>query len=127
MNQKEIESVIALEAKERYKYLVKKIADFEILFTLTDQQGNYVISELDSHKLFPIWSAKEYAELCKIGGWEYYTIKEFNLDDFENHIIDFIVDENCLVNAFPIYDKSGFVVSLKEFARDLNEELKNYE
>ena len=54
------------------------------------------------------------------------TIKELNLDDLEEEIIDFIVDSNCLINVFPINEKTGFVVSLQEFTGDLNNELKNY-
>ncbi|WP_228457443.1 DUF2750 domain-containing protein [Chryseobacterium indologenes] len=73
-----------------------------------------------------MWSAKEFAELCKIAEWEKYTIKELNLDDFENEIIDFISDNNCLINVFPIYERTEFVVSLTEFSKDLSEELKNY-
>lgn len=34
MNQKEIESVIALEPKERYKYFIKKVADSEIFYIM---------------------------------------------------------------------------------------------
>ena len=105
---------------------MKKIADWEVFYTLLDEDGNYILSELDGNKLFPLWSAKEYAELCLINGWENYTIKEFNLDDLENEIIDFIADENCLINVFPVEDRTGFVVSLKEFSQDLGEELKNY-
>lgn len=126
MNIKEIENVVALEPIARYKYCIKKIADWEEFYTLVDSEGKYVLSELDNEKLFPIWSAGEFAELCLTDGWESLAIKKLDLDDFENEIIDFIADENSLINVFPLYDKTGFVVTLNEFARDLNEELKNY-
>ncbi|WP_309848020.1 DUF2750 domain-containing protein [Chryseobacterium sp. SLBN-27] len=103
---------------------MKKVADWEVFFTLLDDEGQYVLSELDEYKLFPVWSAKEYAELCKVGGWENYEIKELNLNDLENEIIDFINQKDCLINVFPVYDKTGFPVDLQEFIRDLNEELK---
>lgn len=126
MNIKGIENVVALEPIARYKYCIKKIADWEEFYTLVDSGGKYVLSELDNEKLFPIWSAEEFAELCLIDGWESLAIKKLDLDDLENEIIDFIADENSLLNVFPVYDKTGFVVTLNEFARDLNEELKNY-
>ncbi|MCT2561814.1 DUF2750 domain-containing protein [Chryseobacterium herbae] len=126
MNSKEIENVIKLEPHERYKYFIKKVADWEIFFTMVDKEGNYVTSELDSQKLFPLWSAKELAELCKTSGWEEFTIKQIDLDVLENEIIDYIADSGCLINVFPVYDRTGFVVNLQEFTRDLSEELKNY-
>ncbi|REC41603.1 DUF2750 domain-containing protein [Chryseobacterium pennipullorum] len=127
MNKKEIENVISLEPLERYRHFIKKVADWEVFFTLIDINKNYLLSHLDGEKLFPVWSSEEYAKLCQIAGWENSIIKKLDLDDLENEIIDFIVDEECLINVFPIYDKTGFVVNLKEFTRDLNEELKNYQ
>lgn len=124
MNPKEIEKVISLEPFERYKYFIKKVADWEVFFTMLDDEGQYVLSELDEYKLFPVWSAKEYAELCKVSGWENYKIKELNLNDLENEIINFITQKDCLINVFPVYDKTGFPVDLQEFIRDLNEELE---
>lgn len=124
MNPKEIENVISLEPFERYKYFIKKVADWEVFFTLLNDEGQYVLSELDGYRLFPVWSAKEYAELCKVGGWENYEIKELNLTDLENEIIDFISQKDCLVNVFPVHDKTGFPVDLQEFIRDLNDELE---
>ncbi|AZA77812.1 DUF2750 domain-containing protein [Chryseobacterium joostei] len=126
MNQKEIENVISLEPIERYNYFIKKVADWEIFYTLLNESGEYALSELKDKKLFPMWSAREFAELCKVSGWETYTVKELKLDDLENEIIDFIADQNCLINVFPIYNRTGFVVSLIEFSKDLSEELKNY-
>lgn len=126
MNNKEIENVTSLEPKERYQYFIKKVADWEVFFTLLTEDGVYALSELEDKKLFPLWSAREFAELCKISGWENYLVKELNLDDLEDEIIDFIVDTDCLINVFPVYDKTGFVVNLQELTRDLSEELKNY-
>ncbi|MDN4014999.1 DUF2750 domain-containing protein [Chryseobacterium gambrini] len=126
MHLKEKENILKLEPLERYKYFIKKVADWEFFFTLVNDNGDFVVSELENEKLLPLWSAKEYAELCKINGWEEFTIKELNLDDLENEVIDFIVDNNCLINVFPVYENTGFVVNLQEFTRDLSEELKNY-
>ncbi|WP_160137443.1 DUF2750 domain-containing protein [Chryseobacterium sp. c4a] len=126
MNQKEIDSVIVLEPLERYKYFIKKVADAEVFFTLIDKNCDYVLSELEEQKLFPMWSSIEYAELCKINGWEQHIVKTLDLDDLENEIIDFIANEGCLINVFPVYDNTGFVVSLTEFSRDLGAELSKY-
>ncbi|WP_330745913.1 DUF2750 domain-containing protein [Chryseobacterium sp. CP-77] len=127
MNQKEIDNVILLEPLERYKYVIKKIADWEIFYTLVDKEGEYVLSKIEDKTLFPIWSAEEFAKLCMISEWEDTRIKKLDLDDLENEIIDFIADSNYLINVFPVYDRTGFVVTLTEFAKDLNEELKNYQ
>ena len=50
--------------------------------------------------------------------------KNIDLDDFENELVDLIADSGYLINVFPVYDRTGFVVSLVEFSRDLSEEPK---
>lgn len=127
MHPKEIEKVVSLEPLERYKYFIKKIADREFLFTLINENGEYATSFVDDNELFPLWSDKDYVELCKVNGWENYSIKEISLEDLGGDLINLIAQSNYLLNIFPVYDKTGFIVDLAEFTRDLSQELENYE
>lgn len=127
VTEKEVDSVSALEPFKRYQYFVKRVSDSEKMYSLQSQEANWAISEVEGHKLFPLWSAKEFAELCLIDGWEGYTIKEISLDDFEDEIISIIEAENYLLNVFSVGPKTGFVITLDEFIRDLSEEMKKYE
>ncbi|MFN3773528.1 DUF2750 domain-containing protein [Cloacibacterium normanense] len=122
----EIESVIKLEPFERYKYSLKRIADNETLYTIKRDNETIAISDLDDEKLIPFWSAKQFAELNITDEWNEFYVEEISLDDFENEIVDFINENNFLMNIFPINNKTGFVVSLDEFIRDLNIELERF-
>lgn len=46
MNKKEIENVIALEPLQRYKYFIKKVADWEFFYTLVYNNNEYALSVL---------------------------------------------------------------------------------
>ena len=127
LHSKEIERVSNLEPFERYKYFLKRVADSESLYTLKSDNGNYVISEIGDNRLFPMWSAREYAELCKENGWSDCIVEELTLDDLEEEIFDLIASERYLINVFPTQEKTGFIVDLDEFARDLSDELKHYQ
>lgn len=122
----EIESVIKLEPFERYKYSLKRIADNETLYTIKRDNETIAISDLDDEKLIPFWSAKQFAELNITDEWNEFYVEEISLDDFENEMVDFINENNFLMNTFPINNKTGFVVSLDEFIRDLNIELERF-
>ncbi|TGN30027.1 DUF2750 domain-containing protein [Empedobacter tilapiae] len=126
MHPKEIENILKLTPFERYQYFIRKIADREIAYTFIFSNGDYAISTIDDKKLLPIWSAKEFAELSKTDGWENCIIIELTFDDFEETLFDYIDENNLLLNVFPT-DKTGFVVSLEEFARDLKDELEQYQ
>lgn len=123
---KEIESVTSLEPIERYRYFLKKVADSEELYLLEHENGEYATSELDGSILIPLWSAKEFAELCKINDWGKCNIKEISLENFEDEIIDIITESSYLINIFPVFERTGFIVDVDEFALDLSDELKNY-
>ncbi|WP_343642344.1 hypothetical protein [Chryseobacterium sp.] len=45
----------------------------------------------------------------------------------KENLFDIINSENYLINVFPINGKSGFVVNLEKFDRDLQEELDKIE
>ncbi|QEL04297.1 DUF2750 domain-containing protein [Olivibacter sp. LS-1] len=126
ITEKEIKVVSSLEAFERYKYFIKRVADTEIMYSLKNLEGNWAISEVDTSKLFPLWLAKEFADQCCTNGWEEFVIEEINLDFFENYLLDFVHSEGFLLNIFPVGQNTGFVVDIVEFAKDLSEEMKNY-
>ena len=109
-----------------YKYFIKKVADTEKIYIILDEANNYILSEIENNTLIPVWSNSEFALLCKTNGWENAIIKEITLEWFENNLIDYIENNNLLINVFPVYNKTGFVVDINELARDLNDELKNY-
>lgn len=127
MHQKEIENILNLGSFERYKYFIKKIADFEVLYSLKSSQGNFAISETDNQFMLPLWSHKEFAKLNLNSGWENFEIYEISLEELEADIFPFILENNYLINVFPHNHKTGFVVNLEEFKRDLEEELENYQ
>lgn len=63
--------------------------------------GNYAISIINDKKIFPIWSAKVFAELTKNDGWENCQILKLTLDDFEETLFYYIDENNLLINVFP--------------------------
>ncbi len=125
-DQKEIEKVSSLDPFKRYSYLIKRIADSETVYMLVDKENNFIYSEFEDEQLIPVWSSFEFAESCLINGWEEAIIKEIPLDFFEEVVYKIIEENSYLINVFPVSDKTGFIVNLEEFSRDLNEELENY-
>src|SRR6218665_1447655 len=119
----EIDNVSRLSPFDRYHYFIKRVADFGILYTLADEEGNLAVSEIDDKILLSFWSAKEYALLNITNEWEQYLVKEITLEEFEARYIDFVIDNRYLLNVFPINNKTGFVVDVSELARDLADEM----
>jgi hypothetical protein len=126
VTEKEMENVIRLKPFDRYMYFIKRIADAELIYSLKDDDG-WAIAEVGDYKLFSVWSAKEFALLSKTDEWLDYNPTEISLQEFEENIIPLIVEKKYLINVFSVNSKTGFIVELGEFLRDLEEELKKYE
>ena len=126
ITEKEIESVNKLEPLARYKYLIKRIASFQRMYSLK-KDDEWAIAEIEGYKVFSIWSAKEFALLNTTGNWQDYQSTEIDFGLFEEEIVPLIRENNYLLNVFSVKNKSGFVVDIDEFLNDLSIELKNYE
>lgn len=97
------------------------------MFTLFSEEGNIAISSLEDELLLPLWSAPEFATLSLVDAWSNFQVTEISLEWFENEFIEVINKRNYLLNVFPIDRRTGFVVSLEEFIRDLGYYLQAYE
>jgi len=126
VTQKEIEAVIQLAPFDRYKYALKRIVDWEEMFSLEDEDGNGAFVQAEDWILYSIWPAKEYAELVVAKEWANYKVISISLDKFGNDVIPLIEDGNYLINVFAVNEQMGFPVSAEEFLRDIDEEELKY-
>lgn len=126
ISKQEFDSVSKLNAFDRYKYALKRIADWEVVVCLSDNEENWALAEVDNFTVFPLWSAEIFASSMLKDGWEEYTIKEVGLEDFYNILDDFVIPRGYLISVFPMADKSGFVVNPSELTRDLGIEINKY-
>ena len=127
VNEKEIVSVSNLSPIDRYKYFIKKVVDWEKMYSLKSKEGEWEISELENHKIFSLWSAPEFAQQCLVGLWKDSLIQEITMEEFEKDLVSLIKSNQYLLNIFSIQNKSGFVVTVDELIRDLSEEDENYQ
>ncbi|WP_295181277.1 DUF2750 domain-containing protein, partial [uncultured Christiangramia sp.] len=72
MNKKKVDNVIKLSCKDRYGYLIRKVADFEKIFLICDSFGGLVTIGDSNLKSIPVWPEKEFAELFLTNDWKNY-------------------------------------------------------
>jgi hypothetical protein len=122
-----INSVSTMGAFDRYRYFIKKIADYDEFWVLKNESNNLALSEVQGKTLLPFWSAEEFIQSCLNGQWARYVPEKITLEEFEANLLPLIADRNYLIDVFPVNNKAGFVVTLDEFVHDLNNELGSYE
>lgn len=126
LTDKEVEAILKLEPYDRYQYFIKRVADSEQMFTIVDNEDNWALADVQGKEVFSVWSAPDFAVLFAIGDWESFSVKEITIEQLEDDIIDEIENNGYLINVFPIIGRSGFVVDIIEFAKDINNEMRKY-
>lgn len=118
MNEKKLENVLALNAEDRYGYLIRKTADFEIIFLIADLRGNYVTIGIENNICIPVWPEKKFAELMVETKWPDHIIKEMDIYEFIDWQ-DSLMTENYLIAGFPNRQLNSVVVSPTEIKSHL--------
>lgn len=127
ISSKEFEALNKCGSEIRYSYTLKRIADTETMWSIVDEEGLFAIQDYNNAHILPIWSSKEYAQAFCQKEWNNFKYSAFTLDYFENYMIDYICQNDLLINVFPtVSDPFGKIVGLNTFAEDLGKALEDY-
>ena len=113
----------SLSAAERYGYFIRKVSDFEEVWGLKDKEG-WALMGNNEQVLFPVWSEKEFAELCK---WDNYQPNSIPLDDFIEKLLPKLEKDNVMLAVFPLSKGKGIIRTVQEIIADIERECEQYE
>ena len=127
MHVKEIETVQALPASERYSYWVKRVADREEVWSLWADGGWAMAADDAGATLLPFWPATEFAKNCAAGVWENYEPRSIDLTAFRERWIPGIKKDGRMLAIFPTPADRGITIAPDRVDADLSKELTQYE
>ena len=129
VSKQELDAVIALSPEKRYDYFVKRICDWEQVWTLYDDDY-IVLNEAKNGKLYVLlFPFKDFAEhyATNTRGMKGVSYKSFEINEFLETIIKKL-QANNVSNAlvFPVANGYGLNVSMIDMVKDIQSELENY-
>ena len=129
VSKQEIEAVTALSPEKRYNYFVKRICDWEQVWTLYEDDY-IVLNEAKNGKLYILlFPFKDFAEhyATTTRGMKGVSYKSFEINEFLETIIKKL-QANNVSNAlvFPVANGYGMNVSMIDMVKDIQSELENY-
>ena len=127
LNAKQFAAVSRLEAADRVKHLVSRVADFESLWSLRGADGWVLAQVPGSAEAFPIWPHPEYAKICAVGPWVGCEPAEIELKDFLGAWLPGMAKDGRVVAVFPTPSSNAAVVAPNQLERLLREELERIE
>ena len=129
VSKQELEAVTALSPEERYNYFVKRICDWEQVWTVYEDDY-IVLNEAKNGKLYILlFPFKDFAEHYATNTREMKGVsyKSFELCEFLETIVKKL-QMNKVNHAliFPVADGYGLNVSMEDMVKDIQTELENY-
>ena len=119
-------NIFKLDSKERYGYLLRKVADFETIYLISDNEDKYVMIGSNDLSVIPVWPEKEFAELFLTKDWKNYKVVEYDIHDFMEWLTD-LEKQNVELAGFPNLDFNTVHVSAVDMKNHLLFELSQYE
>lgn len=126
MNQQKINNVFALDSTERYGYLIRKVADFETIYLIADNEDNYVMIGSNEINVLPVWPEKEFAELFLTDDWKDYKVVEYPVNEFMD-LLDDLEKDKVELAGFPNIYLDTVHVSAIDMKNNLLYEMSQYE
>jgi hypothetical protein len=126
MHDREYETVLALPGERRYDYFLKRIADWQEVWSLRDEEGWALVAGDDGQELVPVWPHPRFAAGCATGAWEGYRPAVISLDHWQSRWLPGMARDGRAVAVFPTPEGKGVRVTPERLREDLDEELALY-
>lgn len=125
MHPKQMAAVLALPGAKRFEHFIKVVADQQVVWGLY-QNGWALAAADDGETVFPLWPAKEYAEVCASGEWSGYEPRPITLSDFLEKLLPKLRIDGVLPGVFFTPASKGVTPSADEVKSALEAELQKY-
>ena len=122
---KQMEAVLALPGIKRFEHFIKVIADWQEVWGLY-QDGWALAAADDGTTVFPLWPAKEYAQVCAANEWAGYEPRSISLSDLTEILLPKLKLDGVLPGVFFTPTSKGVTPSVDELKSALEAELQNY-
>jgi hypothetical protein len=127
VNDKELESVLALPAPKRYQYFIGKITDWQELWSVANADGWVLMRDNEGNELVPVWPAQRFASACCVEDWTTNAPKRIALSDWLSKWTPGMSADGRRTAVFPTPNDQGIVRTAEDLKRDIDLALEAYE
>lgn len=125
MNEKELEMTLKLEPDKRYRYFIKKIVDYEEVWSLSNDKG-WVKSEDDNGTIqLHFWPTEGHAKQCSIEKWKSTYPESISLEDFVENWLPGMLEDKVGISIF-FNNIDSVSIPISQVLSDIEDELENY-
>lgn len=123
LSERQFESIQKLADHERFDYFLKKVANWEEVWSLCSSDGWVELSTPEGEELFPIWPHPDFAAAWAVDDWVDCQPKAIKLDIWIERWVPGLERDSTLVTVFPVSEE-GVVMTPSELEESLLAELE---
>ncbi|WP_320200625.1 DUF2750 domain-containing protein (plasmid) [Agrobacterium sp. rho-13.3] len=128
MHVSQIANINKMRPSQRYWYFIRKIVDFEEVWTLKGDSGWLTVRDLTSGGLgAPFWPELDFALECAEGEWEGATPERIALGTFKEKWIPRLKNDGIFISVFPIQSGKTINRCPQKLLLDVKSEIRRYE
>ena len=122
LNDKQFATIVGLSDHERYDYFLKKVTDWEEVWSLHSPEGWVELSTDDGEECLPVWPHPDFAKAWAVDDWSDCQPKAIALDAWLERWTPGLEKDNTLVAVFPVNEAEGIVLPPAELHEALCDE-----
>jgi hypothetical protein len=127
LNPNQFASVSALAGPERYKHFVARVADWQLVWGLKDQDGWVSAADDEGNPGVPVWPHPQYALACASGAWAGNSPAPIEVHEFLERWLPSMAEDGVLVAVFPTITMRGIFVPALQLQQAIEDELSGIE
>lgn len=126
ISKRQIDAVLGLPGSKRYEHFIKVAVDQRSVWGLY-AEGWALAGTAEGGPVFPIWPARDYAEICAVAEWQGYQPREIEMDDLLEALLPSLRDRKTKLGVFYTPKDKGILPDIDQFEGDIRAELEKVE
>lgn len=118
LSSQQIHDVLALDADDRYDYLVAEVASQGKIWSLRSDRG-WVMVSTDQEECLPVWPSEDFARPWINRDWSDCEPVAIELDDWVKRWLPGMQGDGIAIAVFPGTGEDGMVVDPEELRASL--------
>ena len=127
LNPKQFTAVLALSGPDRFQHFISRVADWQNVWGLRDENGWVSASDDEGNLAFPFWPHPDYAAACATDKWLGNLPDSVEIHEFLEHWLPNMGKDGVAVAVFPTPTMRGTVVLALQLQQAIQDELSRIE
>ena len=114
LNEKQYTHTHKQSDDKRCEYFLKKVSDFEEIWSLESPDGWVELSDEDGQVCLPLWPHPDFANAWAVDDWADCQPKMIKLDVWLDRWTEGLEKDNTVLAIFPVDNGEGLILSPEE-------------